>query len=101
MAYKIKYTPSFRSDLLDQLERFKLFRSERSAEQFYDSITHNIRKLSSNPRIGQISHVSSEKIHSIRTDYDFRIYYRISQTKEVELIRLISTKANPENNPYL
>ncbi len=97
MAYEINPTRVFRDKLLYQIANFREYRSDDVAQIFYDGLLYKIGMISKSPYIGQESKIKEAR--SIRIPFDFRLYYRVTENS-IDLLNLISTKANPENNPF-
>ncbi len=97
MVREIIFSDFFLDELSQQIEQARNYRSAKSARRLYDSVFEMCEKLKQHPEIGRKS--NKPNVRSIGLPFDYRMYYRLSES-EIEILDIYSSKANPEGNLF-
>ncbi len=81
MEYEIKFTRTFSRDLRRQVDSFREYRSEKAVEKLTNSVFATASRLKTGAFIGQKTEM--KEFRSILIPYDFRIYYKVRNIKEI------------------
>ena len=93
----LRRAPQFRRDVSDAWLYLAEEASPERADRFIDAVTRTIETIRETPGIGRPRpEFSVPGVRSFRTARRYLIYYRLSESGEIELLRLYHTSRDPD-----